>query len=130
MTNAQKLASLPCGGTNCSAPLHRLNERKAKGDLLIYVSDNESWIDAPHYGHWGGSRTATMNEWATFKRRNPAARMVCIDIQPYGTTQAKERADILNIGGFSDQVFDVVAAFARGELDADHWVGRINAVEL
>jgi 60 kDa SS-A/Ro ribonucleoprotein len=30
--------------------------------------------------------------------------MVCIDIQPYATVQAKERDDILNIGGFSDQV--------------------------
>ncbi len=130
MTNAQRLASLPCGGTNCSAPLRLLNKRKAQGDLLIYVSDNESWVDGPHYGHWGGGRTATMNEWAEFKRRNPAARMVCIDIQPYGHTQAKEHPDILNIGGFSDQVFEVIAAFAKGELGAEHWVGRIKAVEL
>src|SRR5688500_4542342 len=34
LTNAQKLASLPAGGTNCSAPLKELNRRKAKGDLL------------------------------------------------------------------------------------------------
>jgi 60 kDa SS-A/Ro ribonucleoprotein len=50
MTNAEKLAKLPCGGTNCSAPLGFLNQRNAQGDLVIYVSDNESWIDAPHYG--------------------------------------------------------------------------------
>ena len=130
MTNAQKLASLPCGGTNCSAPLRLLNKRKAHGDLLIYVSDNESWVDGPHYGCWGGGRTATMNEWAMFKQRNPAARMVCIDIQPYGNTQAKERPDILNIGGFSDHVFEILAAFAKGTLDADHWVGCINACRV
>jgi 60 kDa SS-A/Ro ribonucleoprotein len=130
MTNAEKLASLPCGGTNCSAPLRVLNERQACGDLLIYVSDNESWVDGPAYGRFGGGRTETMNEWAAFKKRNPTARMVCIDIQPYGTTQALERDDILNIGGFSDQVFEVIAAFAKGELGADHWVGRIEAVEL
>jgi 60 kDa SS-A/Ro ribonucleoprotein len=47
MTNAQKLASLPAGGTNCSAPLRHLNRAKASGDVLIYVSDNESWIDTP-----------------------------------------------------------------------------------
>ena len=47
MTNAEKLAKLPCGGTNCSAPLAFLNQRTAKGDLVIYVSDNESWIDTP-----------------------------------------------------------------------------------
>ncbi|MBO0725786.1 MAG: RNA-binding protein [Blastocatellia bacterium] len=130
MTNAEKLASLPCGGTNCSAPLALLNRRQAQGDLVIYVSDNESWIDAPYYGRFGGGATETMNQWAEFKRRNPRARMVCIDIQPYGTAQAKEREDILNVGGFSDQVFDLIAEFASGRLSDDHWTGVIEAVEL
>jgi len=130
MTKAEKLASLPAGGTNCSAPLELINKRGARGDLVIYVSDNESWVDAPHYGRYGGSATRTMKAWANFKQRNPEARMVCIDIQPYVTVQAKERADILNIGGFSDHVFDVIAEFARGELKADHWVGVIEEVIL
>ena len=130
MTNAEKLAKLPAGGTNCSAPLELLNRRGATGDLLIYVSDNESWVDAQHYGRYGGSATRTMKAWANFKQRNPQARMVCIDIQPYGTVQAKERADILNIGGFSDHVFDVIAEFARGELNVNHWVGVIEEVIL
>ncbi|MCA9097650.1 MAG: TROVE domain-containing protein, partial [Planctomycetaceae bacterium] len=89
MTNAAKLAALPCGGTNCSAPLRHLNDRKARGDLVVYVSDNESWIDSPHYGHWGGGPTCTMQEWSKFKVRNPEAKMVCIDLQPASTTQAK-----------------------------------------
>lgn len=130
MTNARKLAQLPQGGTNCSAPLEFLNRRRAQGDLVIYVSDDESWIDAPHYGRFGGSATKTMNEWARFRQRNPRARMVCIDVQPYGTVQAKERDDILNVGGFSDQVWDVIAAFANGELNAAHWVGVIESVSL
>lgn len=128
MTNAEKLASLPCGGTNCSAPLSLLNQRKATGDLVVYVSDNESWMDSPNYGTFGGSATETMKEWAEFKQRNATARMVCIDIQPYATTQAQTREDILNIGGFSDQVFDVIADFAAGRLNANHWVGVIESV--
>jgi 60 kDa SS-A/Ro ribonucleoprotein len=130
MTNAAKLASLPAGGTNCSAPLAELNRRKAAGDLLIYVSDNESWVDSPLHGRFGGSGTQTMKEWAAYKARNPKAKLVCIDIQPYGTTQATERPDVLNIGGFSDRVFDVIAEFARGTPAADHWVGVIEAVTL
>jgi 60 kDa SS-A/Ro ribonucleoprotein len=130
MTNAQKLANLPSGGTNCSAPLVELNKRKANGDLVIYVSDNESWVDTAHYGRFGGSATKTMIEWAKFKTRNADARMVCIDIQPYGTTQAKERADVMNIGGFSDQVFEVIAEFAAGRLGADHWIGVIEEVRI
>ena len=56
--------------------------------------------------------------------------MVCIDIQPYGTVQARERDDILNVGGFSDQVFGVISEFARDELNAAHWVGVIESVAL
>jgi 60 kDa SS-A/Ro ribonucleoprotein len=120
MTNASKLAALGGGGTNCSAPMALLNKQKAKADLVIFVSDNESWVDAGR-----GLGTGLMAEWGQFRQRNPQARLVCLDIQPYQTTQAAERAEILNIGGFSDQVFEVIAAFASGELEADHWVGRI-----
>lgn len=130
MTNAQKLASLPCGGTNCSAVLIDLNARKVQADLVIFVSDNESWMDTPQHGRFGGSATRTMTEWMKFKQRNPKARLVCLDIQPYATTQAKEREDILNIGGFSDSVFNVIAAFASGRLTGAHWVGEIEKTPL
>ena len=125
MTNAERLASLGGGGTNCSAPLTRLNKRKMNGDLVIFISDNESWVDAG-----AGRGTALMREWNVFKERNPSARLVCIDVQPYRTVQATERADILNVGGFSDQVFDVVSEFARGELNGDHWIGVIESTTL
>ncbi len=51
-------------------------------------------------------------------------------MQPYRTVQAVERDDILNVGGFSDQVFDVISEFARSELNADHWIGVIDWVTL
>jgi 60 kDa SS-A/Ro ribonucleoprotein len=125
MTNAGRLASIGGGGTNCSAPVRLLNQRKAKADLVLFVSDNESWVDRGR-----GRGTALMAEWSEFRQRNPKARLVCLDIQPNQTTQAAERADILNIGGFSDQVFEVISAFASGQLEADHWVARIEAVEV
>jgi 60 kDa SS-A/Ro ribonucleoprotein len=130
MTNAQRLASLPAGGTNCSAPLRLLNERKAKGDLVVYVSDNQSWIDSPWYGCHGGSATETMRQWEAFKQRNPAAKMLAIDLQPYGTVQGKEREDIINVGGFSDQVFQVIADVAAGHSSAGHWVRQIESIDL
>jgi 60 kDa SS-A/Ro ribonucleoprotein len=126
LTNAARLAALGGGGTNCSAPLVWLNAARKAPDLVIFVSDNQSWVDAAH----AGQATATMAEWAKLKARNPAAKLVCIDIQPYGTTQAAERSDVLNIGGFSDAVFARLAAFATGEMGADHWVGQIEATPL
>ena len=125
LSNAERLARVGGGGTNCSAPLAELNRRRARGDLVVFVSDNQSWVDARH-----GRGTQLLQEWAIFQRRNPRARLVCIDVQPYGTTQACERADILNVGGFSDQVFALLTEFAAGRLGADHWTGVIDAIEL
>jgi 60 kDa SS-A/Ro ribonucleoprotein len=125
MTNAARLASIGGGGANCSAAIALLNRQKAKGDLVIFVSDNESWVDQGR-----GRGTAMMAEWAEFRQRNPRARLVCLDIQPNQTTQAAEREDILNIGGFSDHAFEVVAAFAAGRLDAGHWIARTDAVAV
>ena len=45
-------------------------------------------------------------------------------------TQAQERADILNIGGFSDQVFNLLTEFANGNLTAEHWVGVIERLKF
>jgi len=130
MTNARILASLPSGGTNCSAPLRQLNRQKTAGDVVIYVSDNESWMDTPIHGRFGGSATETMKQWAEFKSRNMDAKLALIDIQPYAHTQANERPDILNVCGFSDHVFTLVSEFAGGSLDAGHWTGVIEKVEI
>ncbi|WCM25785.1 TROVE domain-containing protein [Sphingomonas sp. QA11] len=121
--NTAKLAALGGGGTSVSAPLAQLNAERAAVDLVVIVSDNQSWVDAT----WGGS-TATMIEWDKIVRRNPRAKLVCVDIQPHGSTQASGRADILNVGGFSDAVFDVIARFASGE--ARDWVSIVNATEV
>ncbi|EEM2501105.1 TPA: TROVE domain-containing protein [Salmonella enterica subsp. indica] len=123
--NAQKLAAVGGGGTNCSAPLRKLLAERARVDLVIMVSDNESWIDKSRHGS-----TATMECWAALKKRNPLARLVCIDLLPYGTTQAAERGDILNVGGFSDEVFTVIDNFVNGRYGSAHWLEEIESVTL
>lgn len=126
MTISQQIANLPSGGTNCSAPLAEINRRGANADLIVYVSDNQSWVD----NNYGFRSTGTMGEFEKLKKRNPKAKMVCIDIQPYGSSQAKESKDVLNIGGFSDDVFDIISEFAHGRLGNDHWVGEIERIAL
>jgi len=59
---------------------------------------------------------------------NAGPKLVCIDLQPYTTTQAPDRSDILNVGGFSDAVFSVVASFLSD--DAGRFVAEVDAVEL
>jgi 60 kDa SS-A/Ro ribonucleoprotein len=125
MTNARLLASIGGGGTNCSAPLAALNKAKSHGDVVIFVSDNESWADPQR-----GRGTEMMKEWNAFKTRNPNAKLVCIDLQPYETTQATEREDVMNIGGFSDAVFELVAEFAADRMSPGHWSEVMDSITL
>jgi 60 kDa SS-A/Ro ribonucleoprotein len=125
MTNAQTLSAFGGGGTDCSIALESVNRRNGKGDLVIYVSDNESWVNSNRY-----RSTATMTEWNKFRVHNPKAKLVCIDITPSTTTQAHDRDDILNVGGFSDQVFDVIARFIKLGNNKDLWVKTIESITL
>jgi 60 kDa SS-A/Ro ribonucleoprotein len=122
--NARKL-NRSGGGTNCSIALAKLNKDRADAELVIYVSDNESWVGSNRYGS-----TAVMDEWVKYKRRVGQAKLVCIDVVPNTTTQARSEKDVLNVGGFSDEVFNVVARFARGDLREGDWVGEIEKIEL
>ena len=128
-----RLAKYGGGGTNCSLPLSEatstFGNRRFAGCVL--VSDMESWIGAGRHGS-----TATMTAWQDFVKHqvrvqgsdNAGPKLVCIDLQPYTTTQAPDRSDILNVGGFSDAVFRVVASFLSD--DAGRFVAEVEAVEL
>jgi 60 kDa SS-A/Ro ribonucleoprotein len=132
---AEKIAKCGSGGTNCSAPLRYLNHEKAKIDLAVFVSDNESWMDSRPgfatslYPGLTSSPTQTMVEWEALRARCPNAKMVCIDITPNGTRQAPTREDILNVGGFSDEVFTLISEFSAGN-GRDHWMKKVEAVTL
>ena len=97
----------------------------------MLVSDNESWVGTGRNGS-----TAVMTESQGFVKNQlrlgghgiPSPKLVCIDLQPYTTTQAPERSDILNVGGFSDAVFSVVAAFLAD--DGGRFVAEVEKVEL
>ncbi len=126
MTNATKLGSIGGGGTNCAAPLELLNSNKLPVDLIIFVSDNESWVNDRGIGR----QTGVMKEWNLIKQRNPNAKMICIDLQPNTTTQALNDKNVLNVGGFSDAVFDICNQFLIGKRDSNVWVSEINEIKL
>ncbi len=127
LTNAAKMARNG-GGTNCSLPLADLNRRNAQADAVIYVSDNQSWIDSV-YGRFGNT-TGMQAEWTKFTHRNRNAKLICIDLTPNPASQVKERPNILQVGGFSDQVFEVVASFVEHGDTQDHWVKEIEKISL
>jgi 60 kDa SS-A/Ro ribonucleoprotein len=125
MTNARRMEQFGGGGTDLAAAFRWLNGTSITPDVVFLISDMESWV-RPYNGLRG---TGVMAEFAKIERRNPRAKLVCIDLQAYGTTQAPEtKGSVLNIGGWSDQAFKVVDAFLRGEPQT--WVDTIKGVDL
>ncbi len=124
---SQRLSKFVGGGTNCSIPIAEANSRRlAKRTFagIVLVSDNESWVGQGRRGS-----TAVMSEWNKFANRQQGdPRLVCIDIQPSANSQAPDRQDILNVGGFSDAVFNVVSSFLSN--DRNRFVTEIEAIEL
>jgi 60 kDa SS-A/Ro ribonucleoprotein len=129
---AARLSGYGGGGTNCSLPLSeaatgRYRERRFAGCVL--VSDNESWVGEGRRGS-----TAVLTAWQQFLANQVRlgeaddVKLVCIDVQPYTSTQAPERGDILNVGGFSDAVFTVVDGFMRNT--STDFVQEVEAVEV
>jgi 60 kDa SS-A/Ro ribonucleoprotein len=129
---AERLAQYGGGGTDCSMPLvaanHKYANRRFAG--VVLVSDNESWVGTGRYGS-----TGVMTAWNAFvanqrklagKETHP--KLVNIDLQPSQTVQACERADIMNIGGFSDSVFNVISAFLAD--NNQRFVAEVEAIEL
>jgi 60 kDa SS-A/Ro ribonucleoprotein len=125
LANAKILASVGGGGTNCAAPLALLNQERAKVDIVVFVSDYESWS-----GHYGDTRGTQMSaQWGLLKKRNPTAKLICIDATPHNTTQVNDQQDVLNVGGFSDAVYKVMEAFVLAS-ESGHWTDMIEAVQL
>lgn len=115
------------GGTNVSSVLTQMRYEGIEADTVVIVSDSESWLDSDYSWH---SPTALMKEWKAHLKKKPNAKLILIDIVPNDTSQVKERPNILQVSGFSDQVFEVMATFANNSADPNHWVSTINKVEL
>ena len=101
----------------------------------MLVSDTESWVYRGRAVRLWLARLDRRDDRVAAVRSEPAAaghgtkpKLVCIDLQPATTTQAPERDDILNVGGFSDAVFSVVASFLDD--DANRFVAEVESIEL
>jgi len=127
MTNAERLRKLGGGGTDLGAAMRFIETSKAAPDVIIMVSDNESWVDSAGRHGWRG--TTTMESFRRLQRRNPKLKMINIDIQANQTSQTASDPNILNLGGFSDQIWDTIARFVSEE-SPQQWVDTIKEIDL
>lgn len=133
MTNANRLAVLGGGGTNLGAAFNHLNKSKAKGNLVVVCSDMETWMDDQGMASlhsWQSSGTVSAQNWSEYKSRNPKAKLVCINLRAGDKVQVASNTDVLNIGGFSDTIWEVIKSFVEGMPSADHWVSVIETVKF
>lgn len=107
------------GGTAVGTALQYLNTNFIAAENVIIISDSESWAGAP-----------LSREWAQYKRRVPQSKLICIDLTPTRHVEAKDSPDVLNVGGFSDNVWQVIRDFLDGDLTDEHMVGKIEEVDV
>lgn len=129
MTNAERLAKFGGGGTDCSSAMSYLNATNVKADIVVYLSDNESWLDAKRGSQRWGS-TSTMDQWKIYKKKNPKAKLVNIDMTPNYSSQTSNDEDIMNIGGFTDKIFTTIKDFVTPGSEGQQWVPAIKAITL
>lgn len=136
MTNTEKLSREGnwCGhGTNCSAAMDVVANTRKKFDLVVFATDCQSWVDSnhrnPHYSF--GMGTSLNNQWDNFRTgKNKNAKIAEINLQALDDSQLDHSdPSIMNIGGFSDSVFDVLAEFAERDVNA-RFIDVIKRVEL
>jgi 60 kDa SS-A/Ro ribonucleoprotein len=132
MKLADELAKFGGGGTNCALPVEAALAWHGRNRFagVVIVSDNESWVGSECDGE-----TGLIHAWNAFAARQRQLfgeeahpKMVCIDLQPNTTTQACDRMDIMNVGGFSDAVFSTVGQFFG--VTPMHWVDEVEAIDL
>jgi len=121
-TIATHLSRIPGGGTDLSAPVRRLMDRRQPVDVFIGLTDSEDWAAG---GGWRGQ--GFLAAWAAYRAQvAPEARAILIQLVPARTRVAPEGAGIHYVYGWSDAVLRYVGDILSGKTFAD----RVAAVTL
>ena len=116
-----------------AAFLHRFEEDDKNVSKLIGrmrevgVLSKQPCFQSSNFKIRNAANQRKLNASGTALAAGSSPKLINIDLLPYQTVQACERADILNIGGFSDAVFNVISAFL--ENDASRFVREVECIE-
>jgi 60 kDa SS-A/Ro ribonucleoprotein len=105
--------------TNGYLVIQDLIQRKKIVDKIMVFTDCQLW---------NNSGAVSMDDvWKQYKKMAPAAKLYLFDLAGYGNTPLNVmRDDVFLIAGWSDKIFDVLAAIEKGS-DA---LKMINSIEL
>ncbi len=78
-------------------------------DKVMLFNDCELWDS------WNGGKHL-QKSWDEYKKLAPNAKLYLFDLEGYGQSPVSmERDDVYCIAGWSDKVFDILAALENGE---------------
>jgi 60 kDa SS-A/Ro ribonucleoprotein len=83
-----------------------------------------SWISG---GNSHVSTSESVHQWNRLVDKNNEAKLVCIDLQPYVSVQVPNQRNVMNIAGFSDNVFHVIEKFVK---NSGNFVEEIESVGI
>jgi 60 kDa SS-A/Ro ribonucleoprotein len=110
------------GGSNsdCAAPLRLLNEHQEQRDLVVIISDNQTWADLRKT-----RESSILQQWDVFRSRNPRARLVCLDLQPEVPVPWPARQDVLCLSARCERVFPIITQFSAGGITTPEQVRQV-----
>ena len=99
--------------TNGHKVIDWLIEERRVMDKVMLFTDCQLWDS-----YWYGASLA--KSWDKYKKIAPDARLYLFDLAGYGQSPVSmERDDVFCIAGWSDKVFDILAALERGNSAID-----------
>lgn len=132
MTNARLLAGFGGGGTALASAFAWMTDNGVGAEQVVMISDNESWADRVSYWQRQGymskvPATPMASAIDTWRRQTGStnAKLIFNDITPNTTTPEASGPLVLNIGGFGDEVWRMVADFVEGRHGPEYWIDRV-----
>lgn len=107
--NLDRLSNQVGRSTNGWKIIQRLIDDKQNIDKVMIFTDRQLWNSTQHDAH--------INEkWSQYKKFSPESKLYIFDLSGYGTSSLSiHRDDVHLIAGWSDKIFNVLAAIERGE---------------
>ncbi|MCE7995553.1 MAG: TROVE domain-containing protein [Roseivirga sp.] len=112
LSNVRKLDSMEGSvgySTNGHLVIDSLTRARRKMDKVMFFTDLQMWDSTSRSGH-------IANSWKEYKVKvAPQARLYLFDLAGYGNVPLQvKRNDVFLIAGWSDKIFDVLAAIEEG----------------
>ena len=101
--------------TNGYKVIEWLIANKVRMDKVMIFTDCQMW-DSGHRRGWFNYEKAINDYWHKYKAENPEAKLYLFDLAGYGQAPLNlVEPDVYLVAGWSEKVFDVMAAIDRGE---------------